>query len=146
MFLDTSNIEDINKCMKAGIFKGVTTNPTILLKENKSRMQQINDILNTEAQLLFIQIVGDTVEELYKDYELLKAIATDKKIGYKVSVDMVGLEVVKKIKEDNKDAIILGTAIYSAEQAILAALAGCDYVAPYVNRMENNNIDPLLRK
>jgi len=37
---------------------------------------------------------------------------------------------------------LLGTAIYSAEQAILAGIAGCDFVAPYINRMENNAIDP----
>jgi len=40
------------------------------------------------------------------------------------------------------DLPLLGTAIYSAEQAILAGIAGCDFVAPYINRMENNAIDP----
>ena len=40
------------------------------------------------------------------------------------------------------DLPLLGTAIYSAEQAILAGIAGCDFVAPYINRMENHAIDP----
>jgi transaldolase len=32
---------------------------------------------------------------------------------------------------------VLATAIYTTEQGVLAALAGADYLAPYVNRMEN---------
>lgn len=142
MFLDTANIEQINNCLKTGVFKGVTTNPTILLKEKTDRFEQIKRILDTDVELLFVQIIGDTVDELYADYQKLNDIKTEKKIGYKVPMDFKGLEVVKKIKKHNPKAILLGTAIYSADQGILSALAGCDYVAPYVNRMSNNNIDP----
>jgi TalC/MipB family fructose-6-phosphate aldolase len=143
MFLDTANINDINKYIKTGILKGVTTNPTILLKENINRFQQIENILSTNTDLLFAQLIGVTIEELYEDYEKLKKIKGCKKIAYKVPINLIGLEVVNKIKSDNPKTIVLGTAIYSADQGILAALAGCDYVAPYVNRMSNNNINPF---
>ena len=143
MFLDTANINDINKYIKTGILKGVTTNPTILLKENINRVQQIENILGTNTDLLFVQLIGATIEELYDDYEKLKNIKGSKKIAYKVPINLIGLEVVNKIKSDNSKTIVLGTAIYSADQGILAALAGCDYVAPYVNRMSNNNINPF---
>lgn len=143
MFLDTANIAYINECIKTGIFKGVTTNPTILLKEKKDRFEQIEEILNTNVKILFVQLIGSTVSEQYEDYKKLKAINTIKQIGYKVPINLEGLEVISKIKADNPGASILGTAIYSAEQGILAALSGCNYVAPYVNRMENNDIDPF---
>lgn len=143
MFLDTANIEDINECMKTGVFKGVTTNPTILLSEKKNRMEQIESILKTETKILFVQLIGSTVDELMDDYHDLEKVSTDKIIGYKISMDFVGLEAVAKIKAKNKKALLLGTAIYSADQGILAALAGCDWVAPYVNRMLNNHIDPF---
>lgn len=143
MFLDTANTEEIRECFRSGVFKGVTTNPTILLKEGVERFEQIQSILETEAQIIYVQILGATAEALYADYERLKQIKTGKKIGIKVPINTVGLEVVKKIKADNEDSLVLGTAIYSAEQGILAALAGCDCVAPYVNRMSRNNIDPF---
>ncbi|MGH4138455.1 transaldolase family protein [Clostridium sp.] len=143
MFLDTANINDINKYMKTGVLKGVTTNPTILLKENINRFKQIENILGTNTELLFVQLVGDTLEELCDDYENLKNIDGCKRIAYKVPINLVGLKVVNRIKADNPETIVLGTAIYSADQGILAALAGCDYVAPYVNRMSNNNINPF---
>ena len=78
-----------------------------------------------------------------KDYKALKKINTDKTIGYKISMDFEGLEAASKIKKMDKDSLILATAIYSADQGILAGLAGCDYVAPYVNRMIDIGIDPF---
>ena len=45
MYLDTACLKDINECLKTGVFQGVTTNPTILLQEEKNRTEQIKDIL-----------------------------------------------------------------------------------------------------
>ncbi|MCB2669382.1 transaldolase, partial [Listeria monocytogenes] len=50
---------------------------------------------------------------------------------------------IDTLKKEDKTILILGTAIYSADQAIAAALAGADFVAPYVNRMSAANIDPF---
>lgn len=74
MFLDTANIKDINLYIKTGVFKGVTTNPTILLKEKKSRQYQLNSILETSVEIVFVQLVGSTVEELLDDYKALKKL------------------------------------------------------------------------
>lgn len=54
----------------------------------------------------------------------------------------MGVGVISKLKKEDPDHVILGTAIYSADQAILGALAQCDYLAPYVNRMSTHGIDP----
>ena len=143
MFLDTANIQQITEAMRTGVFRGVTTNPTILLKEGKGRLKQIEEILATDAGILFVQLLGSTVDEQFSDYKLLKSRTENKRIAMKVPMDFTGLETVRRIKEDDKDTMVLGTAIYSADQAILAALAGCDSVAPYVNRMSTNGIDPF---
>lgn len=143
MFLDTVNINEINKQMKLGILKGVTSNPTLLFKEKRERFTQIKEMLSTQAPLVFVQVVGETVEEVTKDYQKIMSISTDKKIGIKVSLNSIGLMFIKEVKQENPEQILLGTAVYSADQGILGALAGCDYVAPYVNRMSNNNIDPF---
>ncbi|WP_242960312.1 transaldolase family protein [Garciella nitratireducens] len=142
MFLDTGNILEIARNIKLGIFEGVTTNPTLLLKEKEERFQQINKILEQDINLIFVQIVGDGKEQLKKDYEKIQKINTEKKIGIKVPINRDGLELIYDIKEQDPEQSILGTAIYSADQGILASLAGCDYIAPYVNRMSNNSLDP----
>lgn len=142
MFLDTVNIDKINNYLNTGVLEGVTSNPTLLLKEGKNRDEQIKEILAMDAGQLFVQVVGDSVETLWADYEFIKELETDnKKIALKVSLNTEGFRFIQQIKEKDPERIVLGTAIYSADQAILGAIAGCDYLAPYVNRMENNNID-----
>lgn len=142
MFLDTANIDEINENLPLGIFKGVTTNPTLLLKEKKERFSHIDTILASEVELLFVQVIGETVEELMGDYVEIRNIQTDKKIIIKVPMNTTGLEFVKIIKQKYPEQLVLGTAIYSSDQGILSAVVGCDYLAPYVNRMSNNNLDP----
>lgn len=142
MFLDTASIDEINEKLPLGIFKGVTTNPTLLLKENKERFSHINTLLASDIELLFVQVVGETIEELKKDYITIRNIETYKKIIIKVPMNTTGLEFVKITKQSYPEQLILGTAIYSSDQGILSAIAGCDYLAPYVNRMSNNNLDP----
>lgn len=60
-----------------------------------------------------------------------------------VFVQVLGATTAEMLDDYHRlDLPLLGTAIYSAEQAILAGIAGCDFVAPYINRMENHAIDP----
>ena len=143
MYLDTANLTEIREAYKTGVFQGVTTNPTILLKEKTERMKQIGGILDLGIEKLYVQVLGDSADALVEDYRRVKALNAKSTIAYKVSMDVHGLEAVKRIKEEDPDAEILGTAIYSADQAILGALAGCDSVAPYVNRMEKSGVNPF---
>lgn len=144
MFLDTGELMVISELMKLGIFKGITTNPTILLKEEEERFNQLTKIVGNGADRVFVQLVGDTFEELYHDFREIKKLEIIHQIGIKVPINTIGLRVIREIKKNFPNQIVLGTAIYSADQGILSSLAGCDYIAPYVNRMSNNNIDPYI--
>lgn len=144
IFIDIANLDQIQSCLQLGIFDGVTTNPTLLLQEGVSRDNQIQSILDIGVSQLFVQLVGDTAEALVADFNCLEEnLNSEKKLAYKISINAEGLLAIKQIRKGNPDAVILGTAIYSAEQAMVAGLAGCDYVAPYVNRMLNNSIQPF---
>ena len=142
MFLDTANIEEIKKAMKTGVFKGVTTNPTILLNERTPRAEKVHEILEMGVRFIYVQATGETVEERLEDCETILSLDNAGRVGLKIPMDIAGLEVVKQIREKYPDCRILGTAVYSADQGIFAALAGCDSIAPYINRMSNNDLDP----
>lgn len=142
MFLDTANTDEIKKALKTGVFKGVTTNPTILLNERIPREKKIREILDTGAPFVYVQTIGETAEERLADGEAILGLDSEDRIGLKIPIDLIGLEVVRKIREKHPDCKILGTAVYSADQGIFAALAGCDCIAPYINRMSNNDLDP----
>ena len=62
-------------------------------------------------------------------------------IVVKVPVTAEGLAAIKQLKKEG--IVTLGTAVYSAAQGLLAALAGAKYVAPYVNRVDAQGGDGI---
>jgi TalC/MipB family fructose-6-phosphate aldolase len=141
LYLDTANISELKRAFSSTILSGVTTNPTILLKENRKREESINEILACTSGIVFVQTVGENQDEIYHDALKILEFNTSR-IALKVPAHLEGIEVIKKIKDEYPQVKILATAIFSVDQAILAALAKSDFIAPYINRMENNNIDP----
>ncbi|EFR88570.1 transaldolase [Listeria marthii FSL S4-120] len=140
MFLDTGNLEEIKKALQFPFFEGVTTNPTILLKENQPRKTHI---ANIPAKLVFVQAAGLTEAEIWEDVARIQAIepAKDTTIGLKIPAHEAGIKVIAKVRAEFPEAIILATAIFSSEQGYIAALSGADYLAPYYNRMEVSGLD-----
>lgn len=51
----------------------------------------------------------------------------------------VGIKTMKALKADSYN--VTATAIYTPQQAVMAASVGADYAAPYFNRMCNNNFN-----
>ncbi|OSQ78980.1 transaldolase family protein [Listeria monocytogenes] len=140
MFLDTGNLEEIKKALQFPFFEGVTTNPTILLKENKPRNTHIGSI---QAKVVFVQAAGLTEEEIWEDVIRIQAIepAEGTVIGLKIPAHEAGIKVIAKVRANFPNEIILATAIFSSEQGYIAALSGADYLAPYYNRMEVSGLE-----
>lgn len=134
--LDTANLEAIRKANDLYPLSGVTTNPTIIAKENRSFLSILTDIRDIigEEKMLHVQVLGKTSEEMIKEAEYLK-----EKIGgnlyIKIPVIPEGIKAMKILKKNG--AKITATAIFTAQQALMASVSGADFVAPYVNRIDN---------
>lgn len=134
--LDTANLEEIKRAFDLFPMSGVTTNPTIIANENKSFLEILKNIREIIGQdkMLHVQVVSRKTEEIVKEAEYLQ-----NNIGgnlyIKVPVIPEGIKAIKILKE--KGFKITATAIFTAEQALMAAVAGADFVAPYVNRIDN---------
>lgn len=149
LFLDTADvaaIKELNELLKVD---GVTTNPSIITKSGKPFdvvMQEIIEVLS-EDQKLFVQVLATDVDGIIEDAKFICGLR--KKNTYvKIPVTHAGLKAIKACKELGLP--VLATAIYSADQAFMAALSGADYLAPYVNRMDNfgdgiENVKDLLQ-
>lgn len=144
MYLDTANSELIKKYIEFDWVTGVTTNPTLLKTESaKKRIESIQEILEIiKDRQLFVQITGVTAEELVRDAEKILALG-DKRIALKIAANEAGFKAIQSIKTNYPEVVTLATAIFSVEQAYLAGIAGCDWIAPYVNRMENQSLDAM---
>lgn len=143
MYIDSASSIEVENLLDWGIFKGVTTNPTLLKKEEGELISNLNKLLSYDIPTLFIQLTGSTEKEMLASFNLYQDEINDTdRIIYKIPINEVGIKVIKKIKLTNPSIRFLGTAIYSVDQLIVAALSGCEFVAPYVNRMIVEGINP----
>lgn len=141
MYLDTANLAEIEVAMQYGIIEGVTASPSILLMEKRPREEQYSLITDLGVPFVYMQAIGEKLDERLEDTKEIFDYGDN--VGIIMPIDSVGVLAIKAIKEEYPERKIMGTAIYSAEQGIIGAMAGCDVVAPFVNRMSNNGIDPF---
>jgi len=145
-YIDTADINEIEKYNKLGILKGITTNPTILSKTElyQDYVAHSKKVIQSNNNLMYyLQLVGETSGEMLEHYNFIKRNFEKEinNVGIKVPMTLSGFETVKSIKKDNNKQKVMGTSMYSADQGILSAAVGCDSIVLYINRMEMNNID-----
>lgn len=136
LIIDSSNIEQIKELNDLLTITGVTTNPTILTKSGREAMDVVKDLCEvlSEDQLLFIQTVQTSFEGIMEEAKMISSIR-NKNMYVKIPVTNEGLRAIKECKKLGIHT--LATAIYTADQAFLAAMNGAEYLAPYTNRMCN---------
>lgn len=134
--LDTANLESIKKAYNFYPMAGVTTNPTIISKEKRSFLDILKDIrkiIGTES-MLHVQAVSTTAEKMVEEALYLNEVIGGN-LYIKIPVIPEGIKAMKILK--SKGIKITATAIFTAQQALMAAMAGAEFVAPYVNRIDN---------
>lgn len=139
LLLDTANLEQIKKYTALYDITGVTSNPTIISKENADFWPLLLEIRNIIGdKQLHVQVTTDTWEEMLKEAAAIRT-KLGKETYIKIPTTEQGICAMKHLKADG--ANVTATAIYTAQQAMMASSVGADYVAPYFNRMNNLNVD-----
>ena len=136
LILDTADVEALKRLNNILSLDGLTTNPTIITRSGKDFNVVINEIIDilSPEQLLFIQVLATEVDDMVKEATYINNLRPNTYAKIPCSVN--GLIAIKKCKALGLK--VLATAIYSPEQALMAAKNGADCLAPYVNRMCNN--------
>ena len=102
-------------------------------------MYKIREIIGDKKQL-HVQVTASDTEDMIKEAEYItKNLGMDTYI--KVPTNETGIKTIKLLKTSGYN--VTATAIYTVQQALLASSVGADYVAPYINRMYNNNCDAM---
>lgn len=140
ILLDTADINDIKKGNEYYPIEGVTTNPTIIAKENRNYIEVLKDIRNIigNDKMLHVQVLGTKAEDMVKEAHFIKDTIGGN-IYIKIPVIEEGIKAIKALKKEGFN--ITATAIFTPQQALVAAMAGANFVAPYVNRLDNISAD-----
>jgi transaldolase len=135
-FLDTADTAEWDSLLKLGIFHGVTTNPTILEKCGQPcTVENIHKLAKralSQSNEFMCQAWGSTAQELFA-IGMQLAEPDPKHIVIKVPVTAIGVEAAQLLQLENIRVCL--TACYNANQALLAASVGAEYLAPYCGRM-----------
>lgn len=134
--LDTADLEAVKQLDELLTIDGVTTNPSIITKSGKTPEQVIKEFVEylRPEQKFFVQVVSTDYEQMLEEARYICDLRP-KNTYVKIPVTHNGYKAIKQLKSEGLG--VLATAIYSADEAFLAAMNGADYLAPYVNRMCN---------
>ena len=141
IFLDCSDVDLIKQSFASGLIDGVTTNPSLMLKNGQDPLKvlkEITSIFPWDASIS-AEVVGDTVEDMLAMADTYLEIAPN--ITIKVPCTRTGLKACKDLSED--EVAVNVTLIFSAAQAILAAKAGATYVSPFIGRLNDQYWDGI---
>jgi transaldolase len=145
IFLDTADLKDIKRFHRMGIIRGVTTNPTILLKEGVTGGMRGIETLSKEIASLIaplpvsVEVTSNNFDEVMNQAQTFASWADN--IVVKVTIhgpegELENMEIIHDL-ETNRDIRVNVTAMMSAQQCFLAALAGATYVSIFGGRVNN---------
>lgn len=140
IFIDTANIEEIKEVYNLGIIDGVTTNPSLIAKENgdfKTRIEEIVKIVDGPISVEVLSLENEKMVE-----EAMEFAKLNENIVIKIPMCKEGLKAVKFLHEKGVKTNV--TLIFSAQQALLASKAGATYVSPFLGRLDDVGRDGLI--
>lgn len=132
-FVDSANLKDIEEAFDMGFISGVTTNPTLIHKENpenqlKAHLQDIRSICDGE---ILAQVITREAGEMVRQALLINSWIEN--VTVKIPLTKEGLKAISILRKE-KDIRTCTTITFSPAQALVAAQAGATYVAPFYNR------------
>lgn len=142
-FIDTANLNEIKEANELGILDGVTTNPTLMAKENitgnNNILKHYVDICSIVDGDISAEVNAISFIEMVAEAEILADLHPN--IVVKIPMTADGLKTIKYLS--SKEIKTNCTLIFSPGQALLAAKAGATYVSPFVGRLDDISSDGL---
>lgn len=138
-FIDTANVEHIREAYELGVICGVTTNPSLIVKEGRDFLEVLREIVNIVDGPVSAEVIS--LEHTGMIEEAIKLAAIHKNIVIKIPMTLEGLKAVKVLTSKGIKTNV--TLVFSAAQALLAARAGASYVSPFVGRLDDIGFDGM---
>jgi len=139
IFLDSANLPSIKKYNDMGLVDGITTNPTLLSKENEDPADLMREIVRIVRGPVSLEVVGTKTEEMIEEAHRLMKYGQN--VVVKIPMISNGLRAIRQLTLDGIPTNV--TLVFSTNQAILAAKAGASYVSPFIGRLDDTGHDGM---
>ena len=142
LIVDHADLDQIKEMFEYFPVSGVTTNPTIITRTGKDPyevLKSIREFIGADAEL-HAQVISSDAEGMMAEAKVMRETIGGN-FYVKIPTTKEGLKAIKNLKKEGFK--VTATAVYTSIQAYLAAEAGADYVAPYLNRIDNLGYDGI---
>lgn len=137
-FLDTANVDHVAQAAALGVLDGVTTNPSLVLKEGKDFKKTVLEMCKY-AENVSAQVTASDFEGMKKQGN--EYARWHKNVVVKVPMTAEGLKAVSYFSSKGIRTNV--TLVFSVPQAILAAKAGASIISPFVGRLDDIGEDGM---
>ena len=140
LFLDTADIPSITKWINKGIIDGITTNPTLLSKEDSDPTVGVQKI----AQLLgerdvSVEVTETDPDAIYQQAKKIASLATNIVVKIPCCVDYY--HVIQKLVQEGIALNI--TLVFSVFQGFAMCKLGVKYISPFIGRLDDIDEDGM---
>ena len=132
-FLDTANLGEIKEVAGWGLLDGVTTNPSLVSKENAKFEGLIKEICKVVPGPVSVECVSTQAEEIIQEAKGLAKLASN--VVVKIPICLEGLKATRVLSQEGDG--VNTTLIFSPTQALFAAKAGSRFVSPFIGRLDD---------
>lgn len=132
-FLDTAHVPHIREAASAGLVDGITTNPSLLAKEEGDPTDIIRDIAKIVEGPINAEVVSTEAEGMVREGLEWRKVADN--IVVKIPMTLEGLKAIRTLSDQGIPTNC--TLIFNPIQALMAAKAGAGYVSPFVGRLDD---------
>ena len=142
LIVDHADLDQIKEMFEYFPVSGVTTNPTIITRTGQDPyevLKSIREFIGADAEL-HAQVISSDAEGMMAEAKVMRETVGGN-FYVKIPTTKEGLKAIKNLKKEGFK--VTATAVYTSIQAYLAAEAGADYVAPYLNRIDNLGYDGI---
>ena len=133
IFLDSSDIKEIKPINQTGLIDGITTNPSLLSKQEGNFKQILKAIATEVKDPISAEVTAIHANKMIDEAKILQKIA--KNIVIKIPLTLDGLTACNYLSK--KKFKVNVTLCFSANQAMLAAKAGATYISPFIGRLDD---------
>lgn len=139
IFLDTANLNEIRRFNQMGLLDGITTNPTLMSRENQDPHGIMSQIVSDVKGDVSLEVVSTDYSGMLEEGRRLSRYGSN--VVVKVPMTQDGLRACRTLSSDGIPVNV--TLVFSPNQALLAAKAGAKYVSPFIGRLDDIGHDGM---
>ena len=133
IFLDSANLEDIREAVSWGAIDGVTTNPSLVAKEQRDFFSLLEEICETVNGPVSMETTSREAAGMVQEGREFSKL--HQHIVVKCPLTKEGLKATRQLTQEKIRVNM--TLCFSATQALLAAKAGAYFVSPFIGRLDD---------